>query len=202
MNHSDLVDATAEVISARLNGSSLRRMAVDLYGDTARAGLLADVRNHRFEHVSHATLHDLRRRLGLSYDVRYVVDVPADHDAAVHLHPGGNGSLHTYTVPADAEVVIVPAGARVVQPKPPSTKPRRKRDRMEATRYTERGFTPTEIAEVVREVFDNGRIPSWLFGHPGMAETVERRAKLLARQTAQDAGTDPGEVAAVLTRAG
>lgn len=134
-SYSDLIDDTSDAISARLSGSSLRRMAVDLYGDTARAGLLADVLNKRAAHVSHAALHDLRRRMGLSYDVRYVVDVPADHDAQVHLSPNGTGSLHTYTVPADAEVVIVPAGARVVQPKQPSGKPRRKRWRLDLSAY-------------------------------------------------------------------
>lgn len=65
---------------------------------------------------------------------------PIDHDAILHLSPNGNGSLHTYTVPADAEVVVVPPGARVVlspepvegQPKPPS-KPARKRTRIDIT---------------------------------------------------------------------
>jgi len=74
----------------------------------------------------------------------------------------------------DGEPVIVPAGARVVQAKPASTKPRRKRDRMEATRYTERGFTMAEIIEINREIFDNGRIPTWLWNHPGMAEALAR----------------------------
>lgn len=175
--HSDMIDSTSDAISARLSGSSLRRMAVDLYGDTARAGLLADVLNHRAEHVSHAALHDLRRRMGLPYDVRYIVDVPADHDAAVHILPQGNGTLHTYTVPADAEVVIVPAGARVVQPKP-QRKPARRRDRAEITRYTERGFDTTEIAEIIRSVFDDGKIPGWLWNHPGMAEVIARLEKL------------------------
>jgi len=179
MNHSDLVDATAEVISARLNGSSLRRMAVDLYGDTARAGLLADVRNHRFEHVSHATLHDLRRRMGLPYDVRYIVDVPHDADAAVHILPQGNGSLHTYTVPADAEVVVVPAGARVVQAKQPS-KPARKRTRLDITGLP---LNAQEARAVLLWWLEPYRRdwPDWV-----------------RRPLAQDAATDPGEVGEVL----
>lgn len=114
---------------------------------------------------------------------------PVDHDAILHLSPNGTGSLHTYTVPPDAEVVIVPAGARIVQPKAPS-KPARKRDRIEATRYTERGFSTAEIAEVNREVFDNGRIPSWLWNHPGMAEVLDgeiRRQRALAAQEMDNA---------------
>lgn len=76
---------------------------------------------------------------------------PIDHDAILHLHPGGNGSLHTYTVPADAEVVIVPAGARVVQSKPASSKPRRKRTRLDVTRWTRQGFSLDELAEMIED---------------------------------------------------
>lgn len=58
--------------------------------------------------------------------------IPIYPDADVDVYyRSGNGSLHTYTVPADAEVVIVPAGARVVQSKPPQ--PKRKRTRIDIT---------------------------------------------------------------------
>lgn len=119
----DMIDSTATEISRLLEAPvSLRQLAVSLYGDASRVGLLSDVHARRANHVSHAALHDLRRRLGLPYDIRHIVDVPADHDAALHLLPAGNGTLHTYTVPPDAEVVIVPAGARIVQPKAPAPK--------------------------------------------------------------------------------
>lgn len=72
---------------------------------------------------------------------------PIDHDAIVHLHPNGNGSLHTYTVPADAEVVIVPAGARVVQPKP--AQPKRQRTRKDVTKLKRAGLSDTNIDLIV-----------------------------------------------------
>lgn len=212
----DLIDSTSETISTLLDAPvSLRQLAVRLYGDANRVGLLADVRARRYEHVSHAALHDLRRRLGLPYDVRHIVDVPADHDADLHLRPNGNGSLHTYTVPDNAEVVVVPAGARIVQPKTPS-KPTKKRERIEVNRYIERGFTHAEIIEIVRAVFDEGNVPSWIWNHPGMADVIDTQLTLLRARAArndparivhlvdawlaEDAGTDPGEVAAVLAR--
>lgn len=124
---------TSNAISTLLAAPvSLRQLAVRLYGDANRVGLLADIRNQRTEHVSHAALHDLRRRMGLSYDVRHVVDVPSDQDADVHLHPGA-GALRVHHVPDGAEVVIVPAGARVVQARQPSSKPARKRTRIDIT---------------------------------------------------------------------
>ncbi len=140
---------------------------------------------------------------------------PIDHDAILHLLPQGTGLLHTYTVPDNAEVVIVPAGARIVQPKPES-KPPKKRERIEVNRYSERGFTHAEIIEIVREVFDTGNVPSWIWNHPGMADVINTQLTLLrARATRndparimhlvdgwldEDAGTDPGEAAAVLAK--
>ncbi len=124
---------------------------------------------------------ELRKRLGLSHDVRYIVDVPADHDAAVHLHPGGNGELHTYTVPADAEVVIVPAGARIVKPKP--AQPKRKRTRIDITGL------PLNAQEA-REV-----LLWWLF-----RDKRDDWPDWLTRPQAEDTGTDPAEVATVLAR--
>ena len=143
-NHSEMIDTTADALTARLNGSNLRALAADLYDDAGKAGLLSDVRHRRYAHVSHANLHDLRRRLGLPYDVRHTVDVPADHDAQVHVTPHGTGSLHTYTVPDDAEVVIVPAGARIVQSK--TTQPRRHRVRLDITGL---GLTPTQARRIL-----------------------------------------------------
>lgn len=142
-----MISETANAIIARQNGATLRTLAADLYDDAGKAGLLADIRNGRAEHVSHAALHDLRRRLGLPYDIRHIVDVPADHDAAVHLLPQGNGTLHTYTVPADAEVVIVPAGARIVQPKPAA--PRRERKQKDVIRLSRAGLSDGEIDAIL-----------------------------------------------------
>ena len=121
MDMTACIAETSNAISTLLASPvSLRQLAVRLYGDVNRVGLLADIHNRRADHVSHAALHDLRRRLGLSYDVRHVVDVPSHADAEVHLHPGA-GQLRVHHVPDGAEVVIVPAGARVVQPRPPSS---------------------------------------------------------------------------------
>ena len=62
----------------------------------------------------------------------FPIPVYPDTDMEVY-YIQGTGQLHTYTVPADAEVVIVPAGARVVQSKPASSKPSRKRTRIDIT---------------------------------------------------------------------
>lgn len=107
---------------------------MELYGDASKAGLLADVRGGRWVHVSPATEQDLRRRLGLSYEVLHSVAVPGDCDAVAHIVPGGQGELRTFVVPAGAEVVVVPAGARVVQAKSPSARPVRRRVRLDITR--------------------------------------------------------------------
>lgn len=72
---------------------------------------------------------------------------PIDHDAILHLSPNGNGSLHTYTVPADAEVVVVPAGARIVQPKAPA--PKRERTRLDVTRYVRAGYDLDRLTEMI-----------------------------------------------------
>lgn len=125
-------DIQAAVIE-RLRGSSLRRLAMELYGDASKAGLLADAKHGRWEHISPATEQDLRRRLGMSYEVLHSVAVPGDCDAVAHILPDGHGELHTVIVPAGAEVVVVPAGARVVQAKPPSARPARKRVRVDIT---------------------------------------------------------------------
>lgn len=61
-----------------------------------------------------------------------LVSIPIDFetDAEIYYVPG-HGRVHPHIVPDDAEVVIVPAGARIVQPKPPSAKPPRKRTRVD-----------------------------------------------------------------------
>lgn len=76
---------------------------------------------------------------------------PVDHDAILHLSPNGNGSLHTYHVPADAEVVIVPAGARIVQPKPPA--PKRHRVRIDITGLGLTAIEARRILEMHRNEF-------------------------------------------------
>lgn len=101
---------------------------------------------------------------------------PIDHDAIVHLLPAGNGTLHTYTVPDNAEVVIVPAGARIVKPKP--AQPKRKRTRIDITGL------PLSVQEA-REV-----LLWWLF-----RDKRDDWPDWLTRPQAEDAGTDPGDVA-------
>ena len=146
----DMIDDTAQALAACLNGSgSLRRLAADLYGDASKTGLLADVLHQRAAHVSHAALHDLRRRLGLAYDVRHIIDIPNDQDAQTYITPNGTGSFHVEPLPAGAEIVIVPAGARIVQGKPASSKPARKRNRMEIGRWLDWGLTRAEMAEIL-----------------------------------------------------
>lgn len=142
-----LLAETAAAISARIGPQvSLRKLAVELYGDPGKAGLMADVRAGRGEHVSHPALSDLRRRLGLSYDVRHVIDVPHDADASVHVRPGGNGELRIHYVPPEAEVVVVPPGARVLRP---SGQPKRERQRIDVTRYVHAGYSPQDLIEIL-----------------------------------------------------
>ena len=144
------IGETSNAISTLLAAPvSLRQLAVRLYGDANRVGLLADIRNRRADHVSHAALHDLRRRLGLDYEVRHTVDVPSHADAEVHLHPGA-GQLRVHHVPDGAEVVIVPAGARVVQPRPPSSKPARRRWRLDLTEYAG-AITADEVRNLIAD---------------------------------------------------
>lgn len=80
-----------------------------------------------------------------------LVSIPIDFetDAEVYYVPG-HGRVNPHIVPADAGVVIVPAGARIVQPKPQSSKPRRRRWRIDLTEYAGR-VTADEVREMVRE---------------------------------------------------
>lgn len=119
-------ETRAALTNAKLLAVSFPALARMLGYPPGAIGLLSDVMHGRVNHVSADALEDLRRRLYLSYEKRHVVTVPGDHDAIVHVKPGGNGALHVHHVPADAKVVVVPAGARIVQPKPPS--PRRIQD--------------------------------------------------------------------------
>lgn len=127
------MDFIQAAIIERLRGSSLRTLALELYGDASKAGLLADAKHGRWEHISPASEQDLRRRLGMSYEVFHSVAVPGDCDAVAHIIPDGHGELRTVVVPAGAEIVIVPAGARVMQAKPPRARPARKRVRLDIT---------------------------------------------------------------------
>lgn len=150
MDMTACIAETSNAISTLLAAPvSLRQLAVRLYGDANRVGLLADIRNQRADHVSHAALHDLRRRMGLSYDVRHVVDVPSDHDAEMYITPNGTGNFHVHAAPPDAQIVIVPAGARVVQAHQPSSKPARKRWRPDLTEYAGR-ISADEVRELVQ----------------------------------------------------
>lgn len=191
-------DDTALAIDDLRSSRTWRQLAEYLNYPPTYAAVLHGIAHGKPGQTTPEGEQELRRRLGLSYDVRHIVDVPADHDAAVHLHPNGNGSLHTYTVPEDAEVVIVPAGARVVQSKPQS-KPARKRWRLDLTEYAGR-----VTAEQVRELVD-----AWLtidaVGMPAaiMQELAAEPGLLLSlldTWLAEDVGTDPAEVAAVLAR--
>lgn len=47
------------------------------------------------------------------------------------------------------EVVIVPAGARIVQPKPQSNRPRRERHRLDVSRYVRAGYSPRDLIEIL-----------------------------------------------------
>lgn len=140
---------TSNAISTLLEApTSLRQLSVRLYGDASRVGLLSDIQRGRAEHVSHAALHDLRRRLGLDYEVRHIVDVPNDADAGVYVAPNGTGTFHVEYLPPDAQVVIVPAGARIVQPKP-QRKPARRRFRPDLTEFAGK-ITADEVRDLVR----------------------------------------------------
>lgn len=141
-------ETRAALTNAKLLAVSFPALARMLGYPPGAAGMLSDVMHGRVNHVSDDALEDLRRRLYLSYEVRHIVTIPGDHDATVHVTPGGNGALHTYHVPADAEVVIVPAGAHIVQPKPPSGKPARRRWRLDLTEYAGR-ISADEVRELV-----------------------------------------------------
>ncbi len=115
----EMINDTANALESLLAAPvTLRQLAINLYGDASKIGLLTDVRARHYGHVSHANLHDLRRRLGLPYDIRHVVDVPSDAAATVHIVPGGDGALIVQRVEVGQQVLVVPAGARVVRPKP------------------------------------------------------------------------------------
>ena len=182
MNRQHIANPTTiEAISKLKPGLTWRKLAVNLgYPDNVGASL-CNLAHGRAGQFTFDGEQELRRRLSLP---------PLLPSYTVPACPSC-GSVHTGDCHGlQGEVVIVPAGARIVQPKAPSSKPARKRDRIEATRYTERGFSTAEIAEVNREVFDNGRIPSWLWNHPGMAEVLAgeiRRQRALAAQEMDNA---------------
>lgn len=112
---------------------SWRVAAIELGYPPSFAPILCGIAAGKAGQVTAEGEQELRRRLGLSYDLLHIVPVPSDHDADVHLRLNGSGQIHTYHVPEDADVVIVPAGARVVQPHPTNDKPRRKRVRLDIT---------------------------------------------------------------------
>lgn len=129
--------------------------------------------------------------------------IPIYPDADVDVYyRSGNGSLHTYTVPADAEVVIVPAGARVVQSKPAS-KPRRKRTTRDLSRLERRGWSTAEIDRALNAMYDYPddmrNLLRLLSALPGEPDPV-RLITLVDGWLAEDAATDPGEGAGVLAR--
>lgn len=76
----------------------------------------------------------------------FPIPVYPDTDMEVY-YIQGTGHLHTYTVPPDAEVVIVPAGARIVQPKAPA--PKRERTRLDVTRYVRAGYDLDRLTEMI-----------------------------------------------------
>lgn len=145
----NLIKDTSETITRLLESPmSLRDLSTQLFGTPSKAGLLADVRDCRTEHVSFTALQDLRQRLALRYQQRHVIDLYADEDAAVHLLPGGKGQVTVHHVPDGATVVIVPPGARIVQQA--ARRDTRARWRVDLTAYAGR-ITSAEIRRLIDE---------------------------------------------------
>lgn len=145
----EMIKDTANALETLLEAPvTLRQLAINLYGDERKVGLLTDVRARHYGHVSHATLHDLRRRLGLSYEVRHIVDVPADADAGVYVAPNGTGTFHVEYLPPDTKIVMLPPGARIVQPRA-QRKPAKRRWRLDLTEYAGK-ITADEVRRLVQ----------------------------------------------------
>lgn len=116
---SDRFEETAIVLRRRFpSGIPLKEISTLLEYEPSSAGFISDVLRGRASHVAAARLEDLRRRLGMPYDRHHLLAVAHDHTAAVHLQPGGEGEMKIVTVPDDAQVVIVPRGARIVHASP------------------------------------------------------------------------------------
>lgn len=78
----DLIEVQAFINELR-KSHSLSALAEQLYGDESKRGMLSDVSRGVEANVSWAVLQDLRRRLGMSYKVRVIAEVPADTDVRV-----------------------------------------------------------------------------------------------------------------------
>lgn len=81
----------------RLRPLSFDKIAIRLGYELSASGFLSDVINGRINHVSHAAVHDLRRRLGLPHERVIEVAVPGENDAEIILRPG-SGRVETRVV--------------------------------------------------------------------------------------------------------
>ena len=132
-NHADLAAAVAS-----LRPLSYRRIAARLDLPASAAGMICDIANGRYDHVSDTRLNDLRRRLGLPV----VVTIPAiPCPTCGQLHQVGD--CHGQS----GAVAIIPAGARIVPPAPP-----RKRKRYRTMRYPpEWDITPAQARQIISD---------------------------------------------------
>lgn len=85
------------------------------YGEHSKATYYRMVTDQAFYPSQELVDHIERRELP---PIHRTVAIPDKHDAAVYLTPDGDGTLTTHTVPDDAQVAIIPPGARIIPPSP------------------------------------------------------------------------------------